>query len=97
MLKIYGHSDDIVELDGIVEESIQALANDVCVKIGDEKAGGIWVYMTYDSLWTAAVSLIDENIPIPWPVLIKGDGHTIVVEIMCPKGTKVKAEAVTDG
>jgi hypothetical protein len=95
MLRIYGASDDLVELEGIVDEEIPG--DDVTITVGELGfEGGLTVRALYgriNACWEMAVGLLDEDEPIPWPVTVTHKGYTVTVEISCPDGTKVSWEA----
>jgi hypothetical protein len=96
MLKIYGASDDLVEIEGIVSEELGAYDKPRVVTVGDRETGGCVVVAEYAvenraGVWSMSVSQIDEDVPIPWPVSIAVEhGYSVAVVIDCPSGTKVR-------
>lgn len=96
MLKISGYSDDVVSLDGIVNDEVGAYERAVQFTLAGD-GGGLFVRMQYapkfhpGGVWVATVAPLDEDIPIPWPVSItlSEQRYSPVVEIGCPKGTVV--------
>jgi hypothetical protein len=95
-LRIYGASDDLIEIEGDVREEIGSYDKDCTIQIGD-KTGGLLVTMSYGkrgtACWSAEISLIDEGIPIPWPVTVclgESCEYSAQVDIYCPADTPVK-------
>lgn len=105
MLKIYGASDDLVRLEGLISDEIGCYNQDVRIKVGTDD-GGLRVTMRYgaqhSAVWSAEVAQIDEDIPIPWPVTVKTQGrrdddvgYSVAIVVDCPDDTPVAAEAKT--
>ncbi len=84
MVRIYGASDDLVEIEGHPDgDEVGCYEQDVIVVLGDEK-GGVLVRMSYSprftgapglpdaafGCWSAEVAPIGEDVPMPWPVTI---------------------------
>lgn len=102
MLRIYGASDDLVELEGIVDQELGCYGV-AKIRVGTDE-GGVDVLMAYapfrggGGTWAAMLAPLDEGVPIPWPVAIKhrerrGEvEYSVVVEIDCPTGTPVSRE-----
>ncbi len=96
MIKIYGASDDLIELGGDVRDELTANSKErATLRIGT-RAGGCIVTMAYvePGVWEGRVRQIDPGVPIPWSVSVThegGDpsGYSVVVTIDCPKGTTV--------
>lgn len=102
MLRIYGASDDLVELEGIVSDEVNHVGGGpVRLRIGDD-TGGLFVVMKYSAgpgaVWSARIEQIEDDVPIPWPVTVRTQdpqnhcgvaGYTVIVEIGCPEGTPV--------
>ena len=103
MLKFYGCSDDLAEVDGDVSGELSPSGDyGVVAKVGT-KNGGCYVRLQYNSLenngcWDVTVGRLDEDIPIPWPIKIEmgnrmaergSDGYTAMAIIECPPGTPV--------
>lgn len=98
MFSCRGYSDDVVYFDdGTTKDEVGAYEQDVTFTVGDEEASpgansaGCRVTMAYGDggCWSATISLLEEDAPIPWPVRVRADGYTAIVEIDCPVGTKV--------
>ena len=98
MIRIYGASDDIVEIEGDVNEETSPGRS---IVIGTKVDGGLVVSMKYGvgaAVWQARVRQIDEGIPVPWPVTIGNaephgfpdpQTYSVLVTIDCPAGTPV--------
>ena len=87
MIRIYGASDDLIEIEGITGgnagDNHLELNGDRAVLIFGDKTGGVCVVMKYHDIrmipdrseghgcWSAQIVQIDEGIPIPWPVTLK--------------------------
>lgn len=79
MIKIYGHSDDVVVIDGDVREELGAYDRVRTIKIGGW-IGGLEVVTEYGvttGVWQLSVRQIDDDVPMP------------AVVIDCPPGTPV--------
>jgi hypothetical protein len=106
MLTMYGGSDDLVELEGIVVDEISMFGDGVVVTVGDPETGGVLVKWRYaqgpGSTWSAEINMFDEGVPVPWMVSVKHRikreevGYSVVVSIDCPKGTPVSWAARND-
>ena len=96
-LKIYGHSDDLVEIDGDVRDEVDCYDKGVNLVVGraeaieGKNAEGLRVGMRYGKggCWEARISPIDEDVPCPWPVSVTVERYTAVVTIDCPPGTPI--------
>jgi hypothetical protein len=98
MLKIYGASDDLVELERLTSfgqwssvDEVGGYEEIVQVTIGRDD-GGLIVEMHYGELgvWSAKVSQIGEDVPIPWNVSIETQddvGYSVAVLVDCPDDT----------
>lgn len=82
-----GHSDDIVSIGGDVSEEIYA--EDQAITVGTKADGGCLVRIKLGAhgCWEATISLLDEDVAIPWPVEVTSSGYSVVVEVDCPAGT----------
>lgn len=95
MLRISGHSDDVVCLEGIVSDEI---GDRMVVIVGNpdaqegQDAYGIKVKMRYvnGGVWAATVEPIGEDVKCPWDVKVEVHKYTSIVTIDCPEGTPVK-------
>jgi len=99
MLRIYGASDDLVEIEGIVSDELGAYERARTITVGDT-SGGVVVRVEYAvanraGVWSVAFEPIDEDVPIPWPISVKlnairdGRGYSTEASIDCPAGTPV--------
>jgi hypothetical protein len=97
MIRIYGTSDDIVEIDGDVSEELSAYTTPRVITVGDAN-GGLCVVVEYAPAhvntggnWRIAVELIGEDVPIPWPVSmeVRECPYSPTLVIDCPPGTPV--------
>jgi len=94
MLRIYGHSDDCVEIEGDVNDEIGAFERARVITIGGEGEGVI-VRAAYapDSsagVWRLSVELVEEGVPCPWPIRIEPrHSYSQQIVIDCPPGTPV--------
>lgn len=90
---IEGHSDDTVAwgTDGFPVmrgDSLDDCASgqDFVLTFGNEATGGCRVVFAYargDSPgWAATVDMLEEDVPIPWPISICGSGYGVSVEIV---------------
>ena len=98
MIILYGASDDLVEIEGDVQEEIGCYEKAVLVTIGrpevdlGQNAYGVQVRMSYGDeagVWAARIAPIDEDVPIPWPVRVSAWGYSAHVVVECPPGTPV--------
>lgn len=97
MIRIYGLSDDLVEIDGDARGEI--CADGARVYVGDEATRqGCLVTMRYrkNGRWCAEVSLLgngDDDAEIPWPVRVTQSSdalYSVAVHVDCPPGTKLR-------
>lgn len=87
---MYGHSDDCCEIEGIVTDEIGCYDRRVVVKVGDPAIGGCFVTLHNNGLWEVNVGLMDEDVPVPWPISVYAEhGYSMCCEIACPEGTPV--------
>lgn len=77
-IRIFGASDDLVEIDGYVREEIDAIGEPVTIEVGDEAHGGVSVLVnhTAEHGWAiCCTQMLDasdyEPCPIPWPVTLR--------------------------
>lgn len=94
MLKFYGASDDLVEIDGDIREEIGCYEKPVRFRLGDVR-GGCFVIMQYavdddsDGVWRGSVEQITEDTPIPWPITIGVENYSVTVNVDCPAATPI--------
>ena len=99
MIRIYGASDDLVEIEGDVSDEVSQLR---WILIGDETRG-VRVRMKYaatktsDGVWEGRVEQVKEGVPM-FPITIdeaEPGGHpdprsySVRINIDCPPGTPV--------
>lgn len=104
-MKIYGASDDLVEIEGGPEgdDEINVIDKDVRFTIGSDVHGGIVVVMSYapddleDGCWQARLAPIAEDVPCPWPVRVDAKGYSAVVQIDCPRDVQMRVEKRRQG
>lgn len=76
------------------DDEIGYSENGVCFRVGSKEDGGVSVKMIYapgeGACWAALIHQLEEDIPIPWPVRIRAEGYTVIVEVEAPNGTPVK-------
>lgn len=103
MIKISGHSDDIVSLEGCIDDEIECCSARVRVKIGSPEASpghdaaGVMVTMAYGgtdsgAVWAATIEPFDDGVPVPWAVSVEFKAYSPVVRVGCPEGTPIVAE-----
>lgn len=95
MIRIYGHSDDVVVVKGDVVEELGAFGRRRCITIGGE-GEGVEVRAEYapknskGATWQFSINLLDEDVPCPWPIRIETEHvYSQAVVIDCPPGTPV--------
>lgn len=102
-LKIYGASDDLVEIEGHFTEEVDCYDKNVLITVGwpeasaGEESRGLQILMKYapkwtdSGVWSAELAPLDEDVKIPWPVSVKlGErGYTVEVIIDCPDDVPV--------
>lgn len=99
-LRIYGASDDLVELEGILRDEVNEIDSDkgVPITIGEPRTGGIRVVAFYaapfggdkgKAVWGFRVEPLDEDVACPWPIRIEAHGYSAHVVVGCPQGTPV--------
>lgn len=111
MLKIYGASDDLVEIEGHAREEIDCYDRKVVITIGwaneesPQSARGVYVIMRYsprylrNGCWTAEISPIDEDADIPWPITVELEPnrrYSSLVTIDCPKNIPISWKKIPD-
>lgn len=95
MIRIYGASDDLVEIEGHPDgDEVGCYDEDVLIQIGDEETGGVVIRMSYAprfnaftaafACWSAEIAQIDEDKPIPWPISISTNRYSVEVRIDAP-------------
>ncbi len=97
MLRIYGASDDLIEVEGIESGEIGCWDQRVTFEIGTVEGGGYRVEMWHDGKtgWQTQIALLadKDDVVIPWPARfgLSECGYSVAVEIDCPEGTRVVA------
>lgn len=88
MIRIYGHSDDCIEIEGSVKDEIGAWDKPRAITITDRIGQGVRVLAQYApgdaAVWRFSVEQLDEDVPVPWPIRITpAHGYSVAVEIDC--------------
>ncbi|MBX3465312.1 MAG: hypothetical protein KF878_00245 [Planctomycetes bacterium] len=100
MLRIYGASDDCIEIEGDVDAELYADRDGKAVLlVGDERLGLVVTvrYAPRDAaVWQVGVEPVDEGVPA-WPARVEVQGYTAVVVVDCPPGTPVRKRHPVDG
>lgn len=69
MLTISGHSDDVVSLEGDLEDEVAQWQR---ITVSCRATGGVVVTMRYGTgsaaVWQASVRHVEEGCPVPWSV-----------------------------
>lgn len=92
MLKISGHSDDVVSIEGDIEDEVKERQR---ITVGTPEMGGVIVTMRYGvggtAVWQASIRQLDEKVVVIWPVRVvtAENGYSVAVEVECPLGTPV--------
>ena len=103
MIKIYGASDDLVEIEGSIHgDEIDCYDKSVLITIGEPEASpgrdahGLQIRMRHGSLgsWSAEVGQIDDDYAIPWPVFLRvaDHGYSVMVCVDAPADTPLRWE-----
>ena len=106
-LSFYGHSDDLLEIDGTIKgepNEVGCYDDTAAVSIRTEDEGLI-ITATYApratdvGCWSLGVSPLDELVAIPaWPITWKlaDNGYSAVLTLMAPLGARVAQQKTTD-
>ncbi len=91
MYKIYGASDDLIEIEGKHGDEIDTYKGPRWITFGNEVIGGIRVFAghTGEWGWLLSVQPLDDDIPCPWPVsvVVADNGYSMAICIDCPDDT----------
>ena len=94
VIRIYGASDDLVEIEDSAGDGdeIDCYDRGVEILVDDPHHGGVIVRADYapkgaGAVWQFGLRQLDEDVPIPWPVHIEAKGYSVHVVIECPPGT----------
>ncbi len=95
VLKIRGHSDDIVYYElGKKKDELYPPESEKDPYMGTllvhSSKGRCLVHVLYDGCWSFAVSKVDEDDPDVWPCASRWEGYSQHLEITVPKGTKIE-------
>jgi hypothetical protein len=102
MIRIYGSSDDLVEIEGGGhDDEIGAYDKPRCIEITNAEGHGVRVVAEYApgsvGVWRMAVEQIDEDVPIPWPIrVVTEHGYSVAVVIDCPDDVTVMHDGPKD-
>jgi len=91
MIKIYGHSDDVVVIDGDITDELGAFDRERVITIGGEGEGlQITVEYSNTGTWQFALRQLDEDVPMPWPIrVVPEHAYSLAVIVDCPPETPV--------
>lgn len=100
MIRIYGASDDLVEIeeDGAPLEEIGCYGTEVALLIGDDepmpgefRAEGVIVSIHHGHFgWVVGVASVDdESARPPWALRLDHENYSPAIEIDCPPGTSL--------
>ena len=89
MIHIYGHSDDLVEVEGDVEAEFDGYPQ--TITIGNHQVGGIMVTMNYEDggCWSTKIEMLQEGVRCPWDISVGTREYSTRVTVDCPEGTPV--------
>lgn len=99
---IYGANDDLVELEGGVEDGIGCYQTQAVIEVGGGD-GGVRVLASYavpggfrsPGVWRIALEPIDEDVPL-LPVRVSSEtGRSVAVVIDAPAGCPVRWTTVS--
>ncbi len=108
MIKIYGTSDDLVEIEGHpAGDEVNCYEKDVLITIGNA-GGGLLIRMSYAprfsgapgvaegafGCWSAEIAQVTEDTPILWPVTITREKYSVCVNVDAPPETPLVFAAV---
>ena len=103
-IRIFGASDDLVEIDGhvrIEEDTHNHQDGMVLIEVGDEVHGGLAVGATHTPRhgWSIHTGLMHVEHTIPWPVTLRTKtdddpdwypDYSPILEIDCPEDERVE-------
>jgi hypothetical protein len=101
-LILYGHSDDVLVLEGVVHDEAENSSNSTFrVVVGTREDGGVRMVWRYgrgaEAVWSVELSPLDEGIRIPWGVTVGlgvggASAYTPAVRVDCAENTPVTIE-----
>ena len=96
VLKFYGASDDLFEIEGTRGEEPDE-RDEGTVEVKDSEGNGLHVHCVYGvtgtACWMVGVAPIDEDIPIPdWPMkfTLGGRGYSAMLTLEAPDDAVVR-------
>jgi hypothetical protein len=98
-LKVYGHSDDLIELDGIKGADEFSKPSGAWVGVLEAPNGDtalLYVDYRHNGCWTASLGIYEEGYKLPeWPVTVTTDAkyaneYSTLTTITVPEGTTVR-------
>jgi len=94
MIKIYGHSDDVVVIMGDITDELGAFDRERVITIGGDGEGlEVTAIYAKGGTWKFSLRQIDEDVPMPWPVrIVPAHAYSLAVIVDCPPGTPVDLE-----
>jgi hypothetical protein len=89
MIVVYGHSDDLVEVEGAGFDD--EADGDSRLVFGNKEDGGVQVDMRYvtPGVWAATIQQLGDEVPIPWDIQVSNTAYTVRVEIDIPDDSTV--------
>jgi hypothetical protein len=93
-VRIYGHSDDCVIVDGIIMEEVSPPA---MLRVGSKDGPGIIIRADFapdwlDGSWVFSTTLTGDDVPLPadWTVSVRHEHeYSVAVHVEAPVGTPV--------
>jgi len=106
MLRIYGASDDLIELEGAVRYEIQCYSGNATIQAKDPETGeGVAVQLILGVVWAPTIQPLptEDGAEFPWPVQVKTKGqlddpriylpdYSVYVEIECGDDVEIEVE-----
>lgn len=100
MLKIYGASDDLVEVDGPMP-ACDEYGDGVTVVVGEHDKTRLVVFVDFTqdgwkfSIHLDGAELDDDSAVLPWPInlTVSDQGYSPELQIDCPDDTRVEVLA----
>ena len=97
MIRIYGHSDDCLEVEGYFRGNSEysSYSKPITIIVSDfvHNTGVIVTgeYGKHSGVWSIAVEPIDENKPMPdMRIVMAGNGYSPMLMIQCDENTQVR-------
>lgn len=96
-LRIYGASDDLVEVEGHFREEYQSFDKPTTLRLSSDD-GEMLVTMALGrrGCWDATISMPDEDAPTPWPIRVEFGTdvrYSVTVVVDCGDDVTVEVES----